>query len=45
MKPFAADMAKASRSGRQVLKEIDPKVVSDNHCKEVYAPFDLSQFQ
>lgn len=33
------------RSNGRVLKEIDPKVVSDSHCKEVYAPFDLSQLQ
>lgn len=33
------------RSNGRVLKEIDPKVVSDNHGKEVYAPFDLSQLQ
>ncbi|WP_270262336.1 hypothetical protein [Lactobacillus panisapium] len=45
MKPFAADMAKASQSGGRVLKEIDPKVVSANYGKEGYAPFDLSQLQ
>lgn len=45
MKPFAADMAKASRSGGRVLKEMILKLVSDNHGKEVYAPFDLSQLQ